>query len=153
RLGAFLARRTVADQRADDSPELGGLLLREVARLEAHHVSFLVLADEKEVDQPDDVVLTQPLEFLPDAGVGLGIGEPDDEQLNWSECHHCLPWVRSAAEQLLLGLFEFLRRQCALVRERLQLRELRRDVAPTRGCGCWGRGRSRRLLLSLEVLD
>ena len=76
---AFLSGRAEADQRADHRSHLLGLALREVRAPHALDPAVLVLADDDEVDEPDDVVLAQAVELGPDLAGVLVAQEADDE--------------------------------------------------------------------------
>src|SRR5256885_7016761 len=73
-----------ADERADESPELLGLVRAEVARLDGLELP-VALRDEHQIDQTDDLGVLEPLDLGHDRAVEVGPVEPEDEHLHRAE--------------------------------------------------------------------
>ena len=86
-LGAFLALDAEADERADLAAELDCLFLRQVAEVGDLDVAVRVLVDGERVDHAHRVALAQLLELRDDLAVELRVREPEDDELNRSDCH------------------------------------------------------------------
>ena len=56
-------------------------------RLRDLDLAVRVLVHGQSVDDPDGVARAQPLQLLDDLAVELGVVEPEDDQLNWSNGH------------------------------------------------------------------
>ena len=86
-LGALLARRAEADQRPDRLAGAPGLTRGQVGMVQALHHTVGALVHDQQVDDPDDVVLTQALELGEHLAAEIGPVEADDEELDGSEGH------------------------------------------------------------------
>ena len=86
-LHAFLSLDAETDQGADGRAELDRLVLGQVAQVLDFELAVRVLVDRDRVDHPDGVTLAQALELLDDLAVELGMLEPQDDELNRSNCH------------------------------------------------------------------
>src|SRR5436190_4272709 len=87
RLRGLLAGEPVADQGADLRAELNRLLLRQVAEARDLELTLRILVHGESIDDPDGVARAQPLELRDDLAVKLGMVEPEDDQLDWSNGH------------------------------------------------------------------
>jgi hypothetical protein len=84
-LDPLLARRAEADQCADNGADALGLAGGEVGMVQALDDTVGVLVNDQQVDDANDVALTQALELAERVAAEVGAVEADDEELDGSE--------------------------------------------------------------------
>src|SRR5262249_10819969 len=86
-----------ADESADLAANLDGLLLGQVAQVLGLQFAVGVLVDGQRIDHADGAAVMEPLKFLDDLTVEVGVAEPQNDELYWSDRHRD-PFACSACQ-------------------------------------------------------
>jgi hypothetical protein len=90
--GALEAAGPETDERSDGRAELGRLVVAQVGALQDRDVALGVFVDREAVDHANRVVVLQPVELGQDFTLEVRLVEPQDQQLNGSDCHQISPF-------------------------------------------------------------